>query len=63
MLLTALACQSNENDLQSLLRGRFLRNGTTTAEDGRPISVAARELGQLRQGHPVSGLRYSLTEA
>lgn len=43
--------------IQSLLRGRFLRNGSTIIEDRRPISVAARELGQLRQGHPVSSLR------
>ncbi|KAL0918282.1 hypothetical protein M5K25_010281 [Dendrobium thyrsiflorum] len=48
---------AHRSRIQSLLRGRFLRNGSTTAEDGRPISVAARELGQLRQGHPVSGLR------
>ncbi|KAK8956801.1 hypothetical protein KSP39_PZI000625 [Platanthera zijinensis] len=43
--------------IQSLLRGRFLRNGSTAIEDRRPISFAARELGQLRQGHPVSSLR------
>ncbi|XP_020577942.1 uncharacterized protein LOC110023058 isoform X2 [Phalaenopsis equestris] len=46
---------AHRSRIQSLLRGRFLRNGST--EDGRSISVAARELGQLRQGHPVSGLR------
>jgi len=44
---------------QALLRGRFLRNGNATpTENERPPSVAARELGQLRQRHPVSGLRY-----
>lgn len=43
--------------IQSLLRGRFLRNSGPT-EDERRSSVAARELGQLRQHHPVSGLRY-----
>lgn len=43
--------------IQSLLRGRFLRNGRPV-EDERPPSLAARELGQIRQRHPVSGLRY-----
>ncbi|RWW82442.1 hypothetical protein BHE74_00009097 [Ensete ventricosum] len=38
---------------QSVLRGRFLRNGGSV-EDGHH-SVAARELGQLRQRHTVSG--------
>ncbi|MQL90730.1 hypothetical protein Taro_023327, partial [Colocasia esculenta] len=47
---------AHRNRIQSLLRGRFLRNGTPTEEE-RPPSVAATELGQLRQRHPVSGLR------
>ncbi|ONK63987.1 uncharacterized protein A4U43_C07F20950 [Asparagus officinalis] len=46
----------HRNRIQALLRGRFLRNGTPPEND-RPPSVAARELGQLRQRHPVSGLR------
>ncbi|XP_038979588.1 uncharacterized protein LOC103716994 [Phoenix dactylifera] len=47
---------AHRNRIQSLLRGRFLRNGGSTEEE-RPPSVAARELGQLRQRHPVTGLR------
>ncbi|KAH7690774.1 putative E3 ubiquitin ligase protein [Dioscorea alata] len=43
------------NRIQSLLRGRFLRNGRPP-EDERQPSAAVRELGQLRQHHPVSGL-------
>nr|XP_019711049.1 uncharacterized protein LOC105059049 isoform X2 [Elaeis guineensis] len=46
---------AHRNRIQSLLRGRFLRNGGPSEE--RPHSVAAQELGQLRQRHPVSGLR------
>lgn len=42
---------------QSLLRGRFLRNNRST-EDERPTSVAASELGLLRQRRTVAGLRY-----
>lgn len=49
---------SNEIMFQSLLRGRFLRNGRPP-EDERQPSAAVRELGQLRQHHPVSGLRYN----
>ncbi|KAL5995162.1 hypothetical protein ACLOJK_025220 [Asimina triloba] len=40
---------------RSLLRGRFLRNERSN-DDDRPPSLAARELGQLRQRHTVSGL-------
>ncbi|KAK1266668.1 hypothetical protein QJS04_geneDACA000252 [Acorus gramineus] len=47
---------AHRNRIQSLLRGRFLRNGSSVEEE-RPPSVAARELGQLRQRHPVSGIR------
>ncbi|XP_072968083.1 uncharacterized protein [Typha angustifolia] len=46
----------HRNRIQALLRGRFLRNERPTEEE-RPPSLAARELGQLRQRHPVSGLR------
>ncbi|GJM99611.1 hypothetical protein PR202_ga16731 [Eleusine coracana subsp. coracana] len=46
----------HRNRIHALLRGRFLRNGGLPVER-RPPSVAARELGQLRQRHPVSGLR------
>ncbi|PKA45928.1 putative E3 ubiquitin-protein ligase XBOS34 [Apostasia shenzhenica] len=47
---------AHRSRIQTLLRGRFLRNERPT-EDERPPSVAAREIGQLRQRHPVSGLR------
>lgn len=47
---------AHRNRIQSLLRGRFLRN-ERTIEDERPPSVAANELVQLRQRHTVSGLR------
>ncbi|TKW42361.1 hypothetical protein SEVIR_1G379000v4 [Setaria viridis] len=40
-----------------LLRGRFLRNGALLVEEERPPSVAARELGQLRQSHRTPTLR------
>lgn len=44
---------------QSLLRGRFLRNERPSEDDEeRQPSVATREIGQLRQRHRVSGLRY-----
>lgn len=42
--------------LQSLLRGRFLRNERPVEDEIRP-SVATSELVQLRQRHTVSGLR------
>lgn len=41
---------------QSLLRGRFLRNGRVI-ENERSTSMAENELGLLRQRHTVSGLR------
>ncbi|KAL4576797.1 hypothetical protein LXL04_012897 [Taraxacum kok-saghyz] len=47
---------AHRNRIQSLLRGRFLRN-ERTEEDERPSSVAATELVQLRQRNTVSGLR------
>ncbi|KAK7278617.1 hypothetical protein RJT34_23650 [Clitoria ternatea] len=47
---------AHRNRIQSLLRGRFLRN-ERTAEDERPPSMAAGELVQLRQRHTVSGIR------
>ncbi|KAJ6830620.1 uncharacterized protein M6B38_353150 [Iris pallida] len=47
---------AHRNRIQSFLRGRFLRNGRPV-EDERSPSVAARELGQLQQRNPVSGLR------
>ncbi|KAJ8766112.1 hypothetical protein K2173_020628 [Erythroxylum novogranatense] len=47
---------AHRNRIQSLLRGRFLRN-ERTIEDERPPSMAASELVQLRQRHTVSGLR------
>ncbi|KAH7561140.1 hypothetical protein ACOSP7_016268 [Xanthoceras sorbifolium] len=47
---------AHRNRIQSLLRGRFLRNDRMV-EDERPASTAASELGLLRQQHTVSGLR------
>ncbi|KAE9612163.1 hypothetical protein Lal_00022247 [Lupinus albus] len=47
---------AHRNRIQSLLRGRFLRN-ERPVEAERPPSVAASELVQLRQRHTVSGLR------
>ncbi|URE03690.1 RING [Musa troglodytarum] len=47
---------AQRNRIQTVLRGRFLRNGGPV-EDGQRHSVAARELGQLRQHHTVSGFR------
>uniref|UniRef100_A0A0D9Z0D1 RING-type domain-containing protein n=1 Tax=Oryza glumipatula TaxID=40148 RepID=A0A0D9Z0D1_9ORYZ len=48
----------SRNRIQGLLRGRFLRNVVLPVEEEeRPPSVAARELGQLRQSHRVSALR------
>ncbi|KAJ8528501.1 hypothetical protein K7X08_022193 [Anisodus acutangulus] len=47
---------AHRSRIQSLLRGRFLRN-EGPAEEERPPSMAASELVQLRQRHTVSGLR------
>ncbi|PSS05053.1 E3 ubiquitin-protein like [Actinidia chinensis var. chinensis] len=47
---------AHRNRIQSLLRGRFLRN-ERSVEDERLPSMAASELVQLRQRHTVSGLR------
>ncbi|XP_052185917.1 uncharacterized protein LOC127797243 isoform X2 [Diospyros lotus] len=47
---------AHRNRIQSLLRGRFLRN-ERPVRDERPPSVAANELVQLRQRQTVSGLR------
>ncbi|CAK9161159.1 unnamed protein product [Ilex paraguariensis] len=47
---------AHRNRIQSLLRGRFLRN-ERPVEDERPPSMAAGELVHLRQRHTVSGLR------
>ncbi|CAN1172087.1 Protein neuralized [Linum perenne] len=51
---------AHRNRIQSLLRGRFLRNEGTVEEE-RPPSVAASELVQLRQRHTVSGIRRSVS--
>ncbi|XP_011089974.1 uncharacterized protein LOC105170765 [Sesamum indicum] len=47
---------AHRNRIQALLRGRFLRN-QEVVPDERPSSVAATELGLLRQRHTVSDLR------
>ncbi|KAB2614667.1 hypothetical protein D8674_021255 [Pyrus ussuriensis x Pyrus communis] len=47
---------AHRNRIQSLLRGRFLRNARVI-ENERPTSMAENELGLLRQRHTVSGLR------
>ncbi|GMI81702.1 hypothetical protein like AT2G27950 [Hibiscus trionum] len=47
---------AHRNRIQSLLRGRFLRNGRM-GECNRSTSIAASELGLLRQKQTVSGLR------
>ncbi|KAL3530487.1 hypothetical protein ACH5RR_009809 [Cinchona calisaya] len=47
---------THRNRIQSLLRGRFLRN-ERIIQDERPNSRAASELGLLRQRHTVSDLR------
>ncbi|BBH05059.1 Ring/U-Box superfamily protein [Prunus dulcis] len=50
---------AHRNRIQSLLRGRFLRNGRVI-ENERSTSMAENELGLLRQRHTVSGLRGDL---
>ncbi|XVF19829.1 hypothetical protein REPUB_Repub11eG0144300 [Reevesia pubescens] len=52
----AVSTFAHRNRIQSLLRGRFLRNGRM-AEGDRSTSIAASELGLLRQKQTVSGLR------
>ncbi|KAK8697752.1 hypothetical protein V6N13_113890 [Hibiscus sabdariffa] len=47
---------AHRNRIQSLLRGRFLRNNRMVEGD-RSTSIAATELGLLRQKQTVSGLR------
>ncbi|KAL8090330.1 hypothetical protein AgCh_039705 [Apium graveolens] len=47
---------AHRSRIQSLLRGRFLRNERPVEDEIRP-SVATSELVQLRQRHTVSGLR------
>ncbi|KAL6510971.1 hypothetical protein OROGR_022095 [Orobanche gracilis] len=47
---------AHRNRIQALLRGRFLRN-ERSIQDKRPSSMAATELGLLRERHTVSGLR------
>ncbi|GAA0150426.1 hypothetical protein LIER_09373 [Lithospermum erythrorhizon] len=47
---------AHRNRIQTLLRGRFLRNGRPV-EAERPITTTTSEIGQLRQRHTVSGLR------
>ncbi|XP_022893892.1 uncharacterized protein LOC111408355, partial [Olea europaea var. sylvestris] len=47
---------AHRNRIQSLLRGRFLRNERPDEEE-RPPSRAVSELNQLRQRQTVSGLR------
>ncbi|THU44305.1 hypothetical protein C4D60_Mb02t06010 [Musa balbisiana] len=52
---------AHRSRIQSLLRGRFLRNGVVVQDDQeRPPSAAERELGQLRQHRRVSALREGL---
>ncbi|CAL9203398.1 unnamed protein product [Musa hybrid cultivar] len=52
---------AHRSRIQSLLRGRFLRNGEVVQDDQeRPPSAAERELGQLRQHRHVSALREGL---
>ncbi|KAL6516720.1 hypothetical protein OROGR_020025 [Orobanche gracilis] len=46
---------AHRNRIQALLRGRFLRN-ERSIQDKRPSSMAATELGLLRERHTVSGL-------
>ncbi|XP_062209075.1 uncharacterized protein LOC133910852 [Phragmites australis] len=52
----AVSAFAHRGRIQSLLRGRFFRSGRPM-NDERPLSMASRELGQLRQSQPVSRLR------
>ncbi|WVZ55087.1 hypothetical protein U9M48_005799 [Paspalum notatum var. saurae] len=52
----AVSAFAHRGHIQSFLRGRFFRSGRPM-NDERPNSMTARELGQLRQSHPVSRLR------
>uniref|UniRef100_J3LJ30 RING-type domain-containing protein n=1 Tax=Oryza brachyantha TaxID=4533 RepID=J3LJ30_ORYBR len=52
----AVSTFAHRGRIQSFLRGRFFHIGRSV-HDERPLSMAARELGQLRQSHPVSRLR------
>ncbi|KAL6649033.1 hypothetical protein ACP70R_013257 [Stipagrostis hirtigluma subsp. patula] len=52
----AVSAFAHRGRIQSFLRGRFFRSGRPM-NDERPLSMAARELGQLRQSQPVSRLR------
>uniref|UniRef100_A0A0A9DM93 Uncharacterized protein n=1 Tax=Arundo donax TaxID=35708 RepID=A0A0A9DM93_ARUDO len=56
----AVSAFAHRGRIQSFFRGRFFRSGRPM-NDERPLSMAARELGQLRQSHPVSRLRSSLS--
>ncbi|CAN0916512.1 hypothetical protein LINGRAHAP2_LOCUS29756 [Linum grandiflorum] len=51
---------AHRHRIQSLLRGRFLRNNRMI-ETERPRSTAARELGLLRQRNAVADLRRSVS--
>ncbi|KAK8491802.1 hypothetical protein V6N13_094577 [Hibiscus sabdariffa] len=54
--LRAVSNFAHRKRIQSLLRGRFLRNDKRVAGD-RCTTIAASELGLLRQKQTVSGLR------
>ncbi|GMP88752.1 hypothetical protein CsSME_00040619 [Camellia sinensis var. sinensis] len=48
---------AHRNRIQSILRSRFLQSGRLVQDEQPSSSVAASELGFLRQRHTVSGLR------
>uniref|UniRef100_A0A0A9DTT5 RING-type domain-containing protein n=1 Tax=Arundo donax TaxID=35708 RepID=A0A0A9DTT5_ARUDO len=52
----AVSAFAHRGRIQYFLRGRFFHS-RRPMNDERPLSMAARELGQLRQSHPVSRLR------
>nr|AAN62777.1 Hypothetical protein [Oryza sativa Japonica Group]ABF93546.1 hypothetical protein LOC_Os03g01720 [Oryza sativa Japonica Group]USH99887.1 putative protein-binding protein [Oryza sativa Japonica Group] len=52
----AVSAFAHRARIQSFLRGRSFHSGSPM-HDERPLSMAARELGQLRQSHPVSRFR------